>query len=386
MKARARFILLLLWLAGAALVLGMAVEPQLAPVFQDKDHQFTGVAISKKGRMFVNYPRWESPHQLDLTEVSADGRQKPYPNLGWNSWDRGDSGSNRWVCVQAVWVDDQDNLWVVDPASPQMEGVQGDGAKLVEIELTNDQVRAVYNLTDVVGRHSYLNDVRVDTATRTAYLTESQNGGIVVVDLASGQARLVLKGTDFVRADNQRAVMIDGTALNRNGKPFVGQSDGIALSPDRQWLYFKPLSDVKLCRVRTADLRNPNLGESDLEKRTYDLGNKFSASDGLIFDKQGNLYLSDMENDAIMRVTPGPNAELKVVVHDKEKLIWPDTFSWFPDGSLCVSCSQIQNMAWCHNGKSTRTTPYTIYKLKVTEVAARASLRSLGENHPRNAN
>lgn len=353
-------------MAGVALALSSAAEPVLEPVFQDNTHQFTGVAISKQGRMFINYPRWESPHEFDVVEVTRNGRQQPFPDMGWNSWDRGDGGSNRWVCVQALWIDDTDNLWVVDPAAPEMKEVQGNGAKLVDIDLKANEVHGVYNLTEVVGRHSYLNDVRVDTRTRTAYLTESQNGGIVVLDLASGQARLVLKGSGLVEADQRRAVTIEGNALSRNGKPLVGNADGIALSPDRQWLYFKPLSDTKLCRVRTSDLRNTSLSESDLEKRAQNLGDKFSASDGMIFDKQGNLYLSDMENDAIMRVTP--RMELKLVAHDKEKLIWPDTFSWFPDGSLCVSCSQIQNMAWCHNGKSARRTPYMIYKLRVDPV------------------
>jgi sugar lactone lactonase YvrE len=184
----------------------------------------------------------------------------------------------------------------------------------------------------------------------------------VVLDTDSGKARMVLRREAPALADPNHPFVVGGGELQRNGKPMKGNADGIALSPDRQWLYFKPLSDTKLYRIRTADLRDALLSGADVEKKVEDLGTNFTASDGMIFDKKGNLYLSDMEHDAIVRLTPG--LKLEVLAHDK-RLIWPDTFAWSPEGWLYVSCSQIQNMPWSHNGRSTRTTPYAIYKLKV---------------------
>jgi sugar lactone lactonase YvrE len=350
---------LLLLLAG---VLAKVHAAEITPVFQDNDHQFTGVAISKTGRMFVNYPRWQDPHQYDVVEVLSNGAVRPFPDPDWNNWTAGASGSNKWICVQAVYADDMDHLWIVDPAAPEMKKVQGNGAKLVSIDLPDDHVARVYNLTQVVGKSSYLNDVRVDTQNKTAYLTESKNGGLVVVNLESGRARLVLAHHYSVKTDPNHKLIVNGAELMRNGKPFKGNSDGIALSPDRQWLYYKSLSDTKLYRVRTADLRNADLGSSELAAKVEDLGANFTTSDGMIFDQAGNLYLSDNEHGAIARVTP--DLKLKVIAHDP-RLIWPDTFSWSPDGWLYVTCSQIQNMPWSHAGQSTLTTPYTIYKLKV---------------------
>jgi sugar lactone lactonase YvrE len=340
---------------------GRAAELSPAPVFQDDIHQFTGVALSKSGRMFVNYPRWQSAHQYDVVEVMSNGTVHAYPNDEWNSWHEGLSGSNKWICVQAVYVDDSDELWVVDPGAPQMEKVQADGAKLVGIDLKSNEVKHLYNLTQIVGRNSYLNDVRVDTSTRTAYLTESKKGGIVVVNLQSGESRLVLNTHYSVKSDPNHALTVNGEELKRNGKPFKGNSDGIALSPDRQWLYFKPLSDTKLYRVRTEDLRNPSLSRKELNSKVEDLGSNFTTSDGMIFDQKGNLYLSDNEHDTIVRITPA--MKMETIARD-HRLIWPDTFSWSTDGWLYVTCSQIQNMPWCHDGRSTRTTPYSIYRLK----------------------
>jgi sugar lactone lactonase YvrE len=339
-----------------------AGESQLEPVFQDNLSQFTGVALSKTGRMFVNYPRWQGPHDSDVVEVQSNGIAQPYPDKDWNSWDKSQSGSNKWVCVQAVYVDDKDQLWVVDPAAPEMESVEGNGAKLVRIDLNSNRVVRIYNLTELAGKNSYLNDVRVDTVSNIAYLTESKEGGIVVLNTDTGNARMVLRKDPSVLADPNHPLMIGGAELQRNGKPMKVNSDGIALSPDRQWLYFKSLSDTKLYRIRTTDLQDALVTGADVAKKVEDFGPNFTCSDGMTFDQRGNLYLSDMEHDAIMQVTPA--LKLQIVAHDK-RLIWPDTFAWSADGWLYVSCSQIQNMPWSHNGRSARTTPYAIYKLKV---------------------
>ncbi len=349
----------LLW--GARSV-ARASDAELVTVYEDNLSQFTGLALSKSGRIFVNYPRWQGPHDYDVAEISSNGIARAYPDKDWNSWEKGSGASNKWVCVQAVYVDDQDGLWVVDPAAPEMESVEDNGAKLVKIDLSSNRVERIYNLSELAGKNSYLNDVRVDTTNNIAYLTESKEGGIVVLDTASGKARMVLRKEPPVIADPNHKFIVAGGELQRNGKPMKVNSDGIALSPDRQWLYFKPLSDTKLYRIRTADLREALNTGADVLKKVEDLGTNFTASDGMIFDKAGNLYLSDVEHDTITRVTPA--LKLEVIAHDP-RLIWPDTFSWGPEGRLYVSCSQIQNMPWFHNGRSTRTTPYTIYKLRV---------------------
>jgi len=281
---RMRCPLLLIFFGLLPVLSGRATDVQLVSVFKDDLSQFTGVAVSKTGRLFVNYPRWQGPHDLDVVEVQTNGIAQPFPDKDWNSWRKGDSGSNKWVCVQAVYVDDLDRLWVVDPAAPEMEGVQDNGAKLVQIDLKSNGVSRIYYFTELAGKNSYLNDVRVDTVSNIAYLSESKEGGIVVLDTVSGNARMVLRKAASVVSDPSHQLVIDGAELQRNGKPMKVNSDGIALSPDRQWLYFKPLSDTKLYRIRTADLRDALATGADVARKVQDLGANFTASDGMIFD------------------------------------------------------------------------------------------------------
>jgi hypothetical protein len=37
--------------------------------------------------------------------------------------------------------------------------------------------------------------------------------------------------------------------------------------------------------------------------------------------------------------------------------------SWGPNGEMCVTASQIENMPRFNNGKSTRTEPYKLWKI-----------------------
>src|SRR5690349_6237652 len=48
-------------------------------------HQVTGVAVSKDGRIFVNFPRWTEDTAVSVGEVK-NGRVVPFPDAEWNAW------------------------------------------------------------------------------------------------------------------------------------------------------------------------------------------------------------------------------------------------------------------------------------------------------------
>jgi hypothetical protein len=50
------------------------------------------------------------------------------------------SAGLHFICVQSVLVDDQDNLWVLDPVAPKMQEIVKGGPKLVKIDLATNQV------------------------------------------------------------------------------------------------------------------------------------------------------------------------------------------------------------------------------------------------------
>lgn len=361
MKNSVYFLVAAVVLLTACNMSSSKTQPELTLVFEDETYQLTGVAIGDKGRLFTNYPLWSDKYKFALTEVTGLQKANPYPDSALNNWKQGQDGKNKWVCVQAVYIDDRKTMWVVDPAAPRMAEVYEKSHKLVKINMNTNAVERIYPFEGVASDTSYINDVRVDTEKQFAYLTNSKEGGILIVDLKTGTTRQVLSKHYSVRSDPAFKFIIDGKELTKDGKVVKIHSDGIALTPDGTWLYYKPLTDDKLYRIKTEDLRNTALTATELATKVEDLGH-FRTSDGMIFDKKGNLYLGDLLNSSIVRISP--DLKMTTVVQD-ERLIWPDSYSISDDGYLYISCSQINKQPEYNGGVNKRTSPYAIFKLKL---------------------
>lgn len=338
-------------------------ETPLEQVFADSTYQLTGVAISADGRLFTNYPYWLEKHAYSVVEIK-DGKPVPYPDENWNSFKTGEDGLNKFVCVQAVVADDKGYLWVVDAAGIGLGKVYRNSAKLIRINLTTNKPERIYRFpAEVVKENSYINDIRVDNAAGYAYMTSSSNGGIVVLNIESGASRLVLSNSPTVLSDTAYHFSPNGEELkNAEGKPVKVNSDGIALTPDKSWLYYKPLTDDKLYRISTRLLRDFKTPLKVITDSVQDLGH-FVTTDGMEFDQQGNLYLGDLERYSIVKITP--DHKIQTIVRDSTLLSWPDSYSIGKDGYLYISASQIQLMPWFHKGQNLTRYPYRIVRLKL---------------------
>jgi sugar lactone lactonase YvrE len=334
------------------------------------DQQVTGVGVStKSGRIFVNFPYWSDEHSNSVAEI-VNGEPKPFPNQAWNATGAPDS---HFICVQSVVVDDQDNLWVLDPASPKMQGTVKGGPKLVKIDLrTNQVIQAIPFGEDIAPNKSYLNDVRIDTESGMAFITDSGKGAIVVVNLKTGKARRLLDGHSSTQPEKGFKLIVDGKELIDQQKKAPPQiaSDGIALDVKSGYLYFHALTAHTLYRIKTSFLTDEKLSEKDLESKVENVG-ETAAPDGMLEapafaeatagKPDASLYLTDLEQNAVVHWNPATR-RVEPVISDK-RLMWPDTLSWGPNGELYVTASQIENMPRFNNGKSTRTEPYKLWKI-----------------------
>jgi sugar lactone lactonase YvrE len=259
-------------------------------------------------------------------------------------------------------VDDQDNLWVLDPAAPKTQEIVKDGPKLVKIDLaTNQVVQTIPFGEDVAPKKSYLNDVRIDTRTNRAFITESANGAIIVVDLKSGKARRLLDGHPSTQPEKDVKLVVDGKALiDQQKKTPQIASDGIALDAKEGYLYYHALTGHTLYRIKTSFLADETLGKRELEAKVENVG-QTPAPDGMLEGPDGSVYLTDLEGSAVVRWDP-ESKRVAQVIADK-RLLWPDTLSWGPNGEIYVTASQIENMPRFNNGKSTRTEPYKLWKI-----------------------
>jgi sugar lactone lactonase YvrE len=373
---------------GAGLASGTApAQPQAAPTAQPEhhrapaalqlqqaaqfEHQVTGVTVSERGRIFVNFPRWTEDSPVSVAEVMPDGSLRPYPDEQWNAWrnvrrDEVDP-SNHWVCVQSVVADGRGSVWVVDPAAPALDGVVPGGPKLVRIDLATDRVARVIQFgQDVAIPGSYLNDVRFSRDGNYAYLTDSgQRGALVVVDLASGNARRVLDGHPSTQPEKGVVVSTDGKPLRYpDGRPVLFAADSIALSSDDAWLYWKPLTGNTLYRIPTAALTGAGLAGRDVSSQVQPYGS-VGPTDGFWIARGTDiLFVTSMQDNAIKarNLAQGPAGSLRTVLQDP-RLRWPDTFSQGPDGSLYVTTSHIQDSAF-FNRDAPLALPTQLWRLR----------------------
>lgn len=303
----------------------------------ESQRQWTGVAVGPRGRLFVCFPFWgnERPRPA-VVEIRDGGRHAPFPRGAWN--DTGGAPADRFVCVQALTVVGN-TLWILDPANPRFEGVLVGGPKLVEVSLTDDTVRRVIRFgPDLVRADSYLNDVRIDERSNHAYLTDSGNGAIVVVDLDTGEGRRLLEDHPATQPENVE-LTIGGAVWRRpDGSVPRVAADGIALHPSGKWLYFQALTGRSLYRIETEHLRAGWLSDADIGARVEFVG-RFGASDGLLFDAEGRLLLTSIEDGAVRAYDPRSGACWKLC--EDARLRWPDSLALAPDGRVYVTTSQI---------------------------------------------
>jgi sugar lactone lactonase YvrE len=323
--------------------------------FAQSERLWTGIAVSKEGRVFTNYPRWSEDVPVSVAEITASGDVIPFPDARWNSWDSSKPPKDYFVCVQSVTVDRENFLWILDPAlSIYHGGVVGGGPKLIKVDLaTNQIVQKILFSSDVAPQRSYLNDVRVDTESGFAYITDSGLGAIVVVDLSTGESRRLLTHHPSVKAEDVTLTIEGREWLQPDGSRPQVHSDGIALDKKGEFLYYQALTGYSLYRIQTKWLRDTTLTESQLGEKVERLGRP-GAADGIAYGPDRHVYLTSLEFNAIRRFDPEEGVE--IVVQDS-LLKWPDSIAFAMDGSLYVTTSQL------HLGNQ-RMEPYRILKFE----------------------
>ena len=103
MKLRHLATVFLLVLAARSLPAATATLELVASL---PEHQVTGVALSKTGRIFVNFPDWSDHHSFSVAEI-VNGKPQPFPNEKWNETtgapEKGKTMTFSNACLAANW-------------------------------------------------------------------------------------------------------------------------------------------------------------------------------------------------------------------------------------------------------------------------------------------
>jgi sugar lactone lactonase YvrE len=170
-------------------------------------------------------------------------------------------------------------------------------------------------------------------------MTDSNLGGLVVLDLETGKSRRVLANDPSTKSEDPPTLVIDGKPWLHNGEIARVQSDGIAVNNELGELYYHAMSGHSLYEIPLSALTDDKNDDEALSKQVKFVM-KTPAPDGMEFGPDGYLYLTDLEDNAINRWKPGTAPKLETVAHNPD-LHWPDSIAFAPDNSLWFTTSEI---------------------------------------------
>jgi sugar lactone lactonase YvrE len=345
-------------MVGAALVSAMGVRAaqaeeavaaigaplELVATFAGR--QATGIAVSRGGRRFVNFPRWEDDVALSVAEIGPDGALTPYPDETWNAY-RKDGAPVRpqwsFVCVQSVTIDAQDRLWVLDPGAPGLAAIVPGAPKLVCIDLAGNRVLRVYRFSkEIAPQGSYLNDIRVTADGRRAVITNSGAPGcLVTLDVESGAMRRVLVGDPSTQPDPAVEIAVGGRALIKaDGQKAEIAADGLMLDESDGSVLFQATTGRTMYTVPLDALFDRRLAPKALSAKVAVAARTFVA-DGYWCSRKAGRLVTDCAGFAVRRLQPDGTL---AVLTQHPRLLWPDSLAEGADGAIYVTASHIPEM------------------------------------------
>mgnify|MGYP001819424559 CR=1 FL=1 len=308
------------------------------------------VAVSRSGRIFFTVHPEARPKGNKLLEF-VDGAAEPFPD--------GASQKKLFDSVLGVVIDRFDRLWTIDHGNHGLRQPRLLAFDLATGELIHDERFD----ERIAPKGSFLQDLQVSPDGRTVVIADAsfwrKAPALIVYDIGTAAARRVLERHHSVSAENyliyndQRPMSFLGGIVSLRGGV-----DGIALSDE--WLYYGALNGSSLYRVSLADLRNSTIPDSQLAARVERYSSK-PLSDGLSIDNDGNVFITDVEHNAIFVVRT--NQEARTLARS-QRLRWPDALSFGPDGWLYVADSALSEVVLKSREHIDSAGPYKIYRFQ----------------------
>lgn len=307
-------------------------------------------AVSADGRVFYTIHPESRPAGAKLLEW-VDGAPKPFPS---------DEAQSLFETPLGVVVDRQNRLWLIDHGN-HATGV----ARLFAFDLTTGALVHDHVFDSSVAQlGSVLQDLQVDSTGKHVFIADlsfwRKNPGLVVYDVEASKARRVLDSDPSVSAQDwlirnpTKDMVFFGVVVLKPGV------DGIAIDRNDEWVYYGAMTHDTMYRIKVADLLDDSLSQGALAARVEAVGPK-PLNDGLSTDNAGNLLITDVEHNAVIRMKP--DGELTTLIRDN-RIRWADALSYGPDGWLYVADSAIPDQMLQTKAHIEANAPYHIFRFK----------------------
>jgi len=308
------------------------------------------IAVSADGRLFFTVHPESRPEVIKVLEW-RDGEAYPYPSL---------DAQRRFDTPLGMAIDESGTLWVIDHGNHATRT-----ARLIGLDLETNTITTTHEFSaDAAPLGSFLQDVQVSPDGRWAYVADvsfwRKSPGLVVVDLERGVERRVLDAHESVmpmdyviRSPIKDMVFFGGLVALKPGV------DGIALSEDGSTLAIAAMTHETLYTLPTAILKTFDASDDEIAASLKALGRK-PLNDGLSYDREGNILITDVEHSGIARMRP--DGSLETLVED-ERVRWADALSHGPGASLYLADSAIPHQMLQSKEHIRAHAPYFIWKI-----------------------
>ncbi|MEM0915379.1 MAG: L-dopachrome tautomerase-related protein [Planctomycetota bacterium] len=341
-------------------------DAKLGVVAEIHDTRPGNIAVTPQGRVILSNHPLDQP-RLRVVELMPDGTKAPFPTLDWsNGPETGEVGI---ASIIGVGSTTDGVVWMLDMGGP------GHPPSLVGWDTIDDAlVEQIVLPEDVVTPISFLQDFAIDERRNLIYIAdmtlpapgEPSSPAIVVVDLASGDARRVLEEAQPLMP-SERNVVIQGSfvAADVNGitVPLHLGVNPIAIDPAFDWVYFGTINGDQIFRLPAEALADPTLDDAALAETIEVYGPK-PPSDGIAVDGHGRVYITDIEGSAIGVTTPDGYT---VIAQDDDLLAWPDGFAFGPGGSLYATQNHLNAHPGLNAGTDSTVKPFRIVRLELAD-------------------
>jgi sugar lactone lactonase YvrE len=307
-----------------------------------------GFKVDRAGNYYLSVPRWSPgiPATMNRIEV-VDGKPllTAYP-----SWEMNAIGDPSALQSVLGWeIDEQNRAWFLDQGhiegKPCIDGAQ----KLVCWDLNANRLVESITIPNEIASYeaSFLNDLVVDNRNGFIYIADSGiftdplQGGLIVYDMRTKALRRVLHQHVSTQDVPGYWFRIAGKPVWKDRRMRTG-ADGIALSADRETLYWCALTARHLYAVDTGLLRDMSTPHATIEAAVVDLGDKGTNTDGMGADNHGLIYYTMLEGQGIGRYDPA-SKQFSTFVRD-ERMIWVDGMTFDGHGHLVFNSNRLHEL------------------------------------------
>lgn len=313
------------------------------------------IAVANNGEIFFTYHPEANP-EINVAKL-VEGQAQAFPSIEWQP---GGSEALAFNQVLSLRIDQQQRLWVLDNGKHGLDKV-----RLFAFDIHSGDMLKRFSFTRAeftLGSHA--NDFQISNDGRYIIISDAsimaKSPALVIFDVEKESARRVLELHESVLAGPFEPE-VQGRKMTLFGLFTVNPGvDGLVLDPENEYLYYASLSADQLYRIPYDALIDRSLSAAQLADKVEAVAEK-TMTDGMAMDTEGNVYLSDLEHSAIVRLTP--EGQLETLLKSAS-IRWPDGFSNGPDNQLYFTCSSLHQVI-AHSADSIASNaPYQIYRFQ----------------------